>query len=56
MNNEPKNELLKMSETLRELSGKVSPKDAAIVMSLIATLWAAVKLFQTAMEALSKTK
>lgn len=56
MNDNPKNELLKMSDTLRELAGKISPKDAAIITALLATLWAAVKLFQTAMEALSKTK
>lgn len=56
MNDDPKKELLKMSDTLRELAGKISPKDAAIITALLATLWAAVKLFQTAMEALSKTK
>ena len=56
MNNDPKNELLKMSDTLRELAGKISPKDAAIITALLATLWSAVKLFQAAMEALSKTK
>ena len=56
METDPKLELLKMSDTLRELAGKVSPKDAAIVTSLIATLFASIKLFQTAIDALTKTK